>query len=138
MLEMVLHIPVLPVTAAWLVSDLDDSLAATVPMAVAACIIVSATVAVAAAVTSAVAATVCAKLSAIVVVAAVACDTVSATGTVSAAVTASASAPVKTRRETGVAEPIWLVRPYLDQIFGRQRLLAAEGAMRTRHVMRKA
>ena len=130
MLEMILHIPVLPVTAAWQVSDVDDSLAVTVSMAVAICGVVSATVAVAAAV--------CPTLSAIVVVAAAACVTVSATGTVSAAVTASASAPVKPRRETGFAEPIWLVRPYLDQIFGRQRLLPAEGAMRTRHVMRKA
>ena len=64
MLEMVLHIPVLPVTAAWHVSDVDDSLAARVTMAVAVCIIVSANVPLAASVTSAVAATVAAIVSA--------------------------------------------------------------------------
>ena len=65
MLEMVLHIPVLPVTAAWLVSDVDDSLAVTVLMPVAACIIVSATVRVAAAVISAIVGTVGVTVSAI-------------------------------------------------------------------------
>ena len=83
MLDMILHIPVLPVMAAWHVSDVDDSLTATVSMAVAVCIIVSATVAVAAAVTSAVAATVG--------------DAVSATETVGVA--AAASALVLTGRD---------------------------------------
>ena len=73
-LDMVLHIPVLPVTAAWHVSNVNDSLVVTVSMASAVCIIVSAT----AAVTSAVAATVGV--------------TVSATGTAGAAVAAAASA----------------------------------------------
>ena len=85
MLEMVLHIPVIPVTVAWHVSDEDDSLVATVPMTVAVCIIVSATVPVVAAVTSAVAATVD--------------DTVSATETVGAAVAAAASALAITGRD---------------------------------------
>ena len=61
MLKMVLHIPVIPVLAAWHVSDV----AATVPMAVAICIIVYATVPVAAAVTSAIVATVDVTVSAI-------------------------------------------------------------------------
>ena len=85
MLEMNLHVPVLPVTATWHVSDVDDSLTATVSMAVAVCIIVSATVALAAAVTSAVAATVG--------------DAVSATETVGVAVAAAASALVLTVRD---------------------------------------
>ena len=58
MLEIVLHVPVIPVTAAWHVSDVEDSLVATVSMAVAVCVIGSVTVAVVAAVTSPVAATV--------------------------------------------------------------------------------
>ena len=85
MLEMVFHIPVLPVTDAWHVSDVDDSLVANAPMAVAVCIIVSAAVPVAASVTSAVAATVG--------------DAVSATQTVSVAVAAAASALAITGRD---------------------------------------
>ena len=49
MLEMIIHIPVIPVTATWHVSDVDDTLAAAVPMAAAVCVIVSATAAVVAA-----------------------------------------------------------------------------------------
>ena len=84
-LEMVLHIPVLPVTAAWHVSEVDNSLAATVSMAVSICIIVSATVPVAAALTSAVAATVGIA--------------VSATEAVGVAVAAAASALAKARSD---------------------------------------
>ena len=97
MLKMVLHIPVIPVTAAWHVSDMDDSLAATVPIAVAICIIVSATVPVAAAVTSAIAGTVGVAVSAI---AATVDDTVSAIETAGVAVAAAASALALTGRDT--------------------------------------
>ena len=85
MLDSILHIPVLSVTAAWHVSDVEESLAATVSVAVAVCIFVLVTVAVAAAVTSAVAATVC--------------DNVFAKETIGAAVAAAASALALTGRD---------------------------------------